>query len=1261
MAFMNTTTQLEKALEAIDQACFQNLINHLLYLQGNKFIGAPGAVVGKEKTSKGTPDSFFVDDGKYTFVECTTQEKIGESKSFFEKLSKDIDHCFKEDLTAIEKQKIQKVILACNEKVSAKEFDLLNIKVKSYNSDTKFELLNIQNLPMLIYDFPKLAEEYLNVQIIKGDIFTLEEFLLKTTKGLQPSLTNEFIGREEELKNSVQALKKYDILLLSGGAGIGKSKLAVKILEDLSKDGYIPIVIQSSGVSLWDDYQHLFLPGKQHIILFDDANKSIANLNYLLNKLETSQSYSAKVIITSRDYVKKQVSATLENYPYEEINISDFKDDEIGKIIVAALPNLKYHSDIKRNVVELAKGNARVALMATYSVTPGSETNYLSSPVLLYERYFKKISKDIGVFNSPIILKSLAIVSFFGVLDRKNEELKTMLSIKFGIDWNELWTAIMELHNSEILDVYSDEIVKVSDQVLATYAFYKCFIDDKSSVINYAEWIAAFIERFSHRIRITLIDANNTFVYYHIKDLVSPHLNEVVKQINSDEELYAFYKLFWFYKGRDCLLYLKKWIESLSQEQHPDSVEFSFVHNDHTTATKYFELLKGFWNQPNELLMPSLELTFTLLEKQPSRLPEILKFIKEDFSYKIEDLEQGYLRQNTLLDVLLKQNLSKIQKDFVEGVFLHIAEMLIGWHFNHIGPGKGNAFTIYNFDLVRTDTLMKLRERILNQTLRLFKSESEHSQKILHKIMYPGGDIDKSIYPDELPIYKALISDKLDTNQYSHCKFVSVLAKHLTEAGTAYPESWNKYIESDIRKLSKFLKADWEYKDGRSIEESRKEKQKEFDNFIESNDRQVIERFLLNIDYLHKQQSDINSWHILSAVTNIYFSIARKDKKEFEYALRLFFSGKVAFPLQSSAISFALFENIITGEELLRIMNEYEFKEKPHWESTLLAMLPEEQITKSFLILLIKTFEKPNANMYTYRMLDYLKYKTAFDENKQGNPELESHNIITYLTSIILNNTSKTNPDFGFDFCAECASYFTSHLDLLKDVYWAKYKRDPHFDYDGKELKSILDLDKHFINKSLKNGIIGFKYSSNIRLEDINTDVIWDYPEHKELIEDLLITILDKVDYTFLAEDDVYSLFRFRNKDEHVTKKAKSLIFKLTRKNSRNEKLLLILVEVVYHFYRDWFIKYFREFLILNKNIETAKKINFGRSESWSGSRVPLIQKKIEFYQDILRMINTLPDILDYSEHIDYFEQKIGWKKKEIQDEQREDFMEEFY
>ncbi|MCA5005645.1 nSTAND3 domain-containing NTPase [Sphingobacterium bovistauri] len=1258
---MNTITQIENALKAIDQAKFQTLVNHLLYLQGNKFIGAPGAVVGKEKTSKGTPDSFFVDGDKYIFVECTTQEKIGEAKSFFQKLSKDIDHCFDEGKTAIPKEKVAKVVLACNEKITAEEYRLLDTKVKTYHPEAEIEVLNIQNLPILINEFPKLADGYLGIPILKGDIYPLEEFLLKTKTGLQPSLTNEFIGREEEIKNGIAALKKHDILLLSGGAGVGKSKLAVKILDELSKVDYIPIVIQSSGVPLWEDYRHLFLPGKQYIILFDDANKSVNNLNYLLSKLRESKSYAAKLVITSRDYVKKQVSAALGDWSYQEFNIPEFKDAEIENIIIAALPNLQYHREIKQKIVDLAKGNVRVALMATYSVTPDSEKNYLDSPVMLYEKYFKKISEEIGILDNAIVLQSLAIVSFFSVLDRNNEKLKADIEDKFGIDWNELWSAILELHNNELVDVYADEIVKVSDQVLSTYAFYKCFIDDQTAVINYGDWIATFIEKHSNRIRITLVDVNNTFTYHHIKELVLPHLNKVSEQIISDEERqYAFYDLFWIYKDLDCLLYLRKWIMSLPQEEHPGSLNFDTV-NSLQPETRHFGLLKRFWNHPNEYLNPSLKLTFELAERQPSLLPEISKSINEDFKYKIEDLEHRYLRQNMLFDVLLDDKWNDTQKTIVNGIFLRLSDVLLGWHYTQYGPTKGHEFTYYNFNLYKSEALSYLRMRILAQLYDLFEIDNKQCAKVLMKIVHPGGDIDKSLYAEELPIYEKIISHKLDHRQSSHCKFVSSLSEHLEKVATAIPESWNDFINSDIQKLSDLLKPDWKDRKSKSLEERPKERLNKINDVVNGSDWPDLEQLLLNVNSLYDQEQGNSAKYMQAPATNIYIAIARKDKAQFENALRLHFSGKVHFPLSSLVFHIPLQEEIITGEELFRIVDSYEFEDRFFWESVLVTSLPEQQINEHFLKLLLALFNNGNRSVNVHNMHDYLKYWMAFENYKAKAPELGNHNIITYLASLILARKNQTSNPFGYDFFSECASYFSNHIEQLKSAYWAQHEIDPGFDYEDKELRAMLDLDRHFIHETFSNGAIGLGYTAKINLSNINISLLWEYPEYEELVENLLFDVVEKERFSSTYEQAIFNLFRLKSADENSMKKVKSLIIKLTQKYAQNDKVLLILIETVYNNYNDWIIPYYRDFLLLRKDIEITKKNDFGRSGSMSGSWVPVYQRRIDFYQSIINMINTLPDILDYAEHIAYFEQLIAWKKEDIKKEMKRDFMEEHY
>jgi hypothetical protein len=77
----------------------------------------------------------------------------------------------------------------------------------------------------------------------------------------------------------------------------------------------------------------------------------------------------------------------------------------------------------------------------------------------------------------------------------------------------------------------------------------------------------------------------------------------------------------------------------------------------------------------------------------------------------------------------------------------------------------------------------------------------------------------------------------------------------------------------------------------------------------------------------------------------------------------------------------------------------------------------------------------------------------------------------------------------------------------------------------------------------------------------------------------------------------------------------------------------------------------------LNKDFEILKDIFFSVSISvMSGSLIPRMQRELKRVKDVLEMVRTLPGILDYVVHIEYLEAKIGWIKKDIQDEYRRDF-----
>ena len=56
---MDISALIEKELETINESDFQKLCFDFINFKYYTFISAPGAVVSKNKTSKGTPDGYF--------------------------------------------------------------------------------------------------------------------------------------------------------------------------------------------------------------------------------------------------------------------------------------------------------------------------------------------------------------------------------------------------------------------------------------------------------------------------------------------------------------------------------------------------------------------------------------------------------------------------------------------------------------------------------------------------------------------------------------------------------------------------------------------------------------------------------------------------------------------------------------------------------------------------------------------------------------------------------------------------------------------------------------------------------------------------------------------------------------------------------------------------------------------------------------------------------------------------------------------------
>ena len=81
-------SEIEAAIRAIiDVGTFQNLCNEILRREINAPITSLGSQSGTNKTTAGTPDTYYFDGDSYIFVEYTTTEN--ESTRLFAYISGD--------------------------------------------------------------------------------------------------------------------------------------------------------------------------------------------------------------------------------------------------------------------------------------------------------------------------------------------------------------------------------------------------------------------------------------------------------------------------------------------------------------------------------------------------------------------------------------------------------------------------------------------------------------------------------------------------------------------------------------------------------------------------------------------------------------------------------------------------------------------------------------------------------------------------------------------------------------------------------------------------------------------------------------------------------------------------------------------------------------------------------------------------------------------------------------------------------------------
>lgn len=453
---MSRINAIQNAILELDGGTFQKLIDAYLFKKLNfSNINPLGSQTGTNKVTKGTPDSFVKNEnGKYTLIMYGAVESIP-----FQKIKQDILSCFEKDKLEIEEEKIEKIIsVYTSTNLHIEQLE----ELKNLVSGVEIELIGLGTISHdLLINYPVLAKEYLDIAIDTEQILSITDFVNRYDKnGMNAPLDIEFMHRESELTNLCHSIENYGVTILTGNSGVGKSRLAIEACQKYEQEGYKVWCIKNNGQALFDDVRFYISEHRKYLLFIDDANQT-SNLEYILEYVtNASEKLTVKILMTVRDYAKKRVEMITGNYfQINEITVEPFTADEIKSILKNKLKIL--NGDYLNRITKIAKGNARLAILAgQFAIQKGFYG--IKNATDVFKNYYGEVLDSQNLQKREVCV--LFTVSLLGTVrvDDSNE-LETKILEYFGLDRLSFLNACHKLNEMELLDLYHDQVVRISD------------------------------------------------------------------------------------------------------------------------------------------------------------------------------------------------------------------------------------------------------------------------------------------------------------------------------------------------------------------------------------------------------------------------------------------------------------------------------------------------------------------------------------------------------------------------------------------------------------------------------------------------------------------------------------------------------------------------------------------------------------------------------------------------------------------------------
>jgi hypothetical protein len=1245
---MSKLTDIKQKILQLDGGAFQELCDAYLFKLGYENGLSLGTKSGTMKTTKGIPDTYFLDPSeKYIFVMYTTQQS-----NIYEKIYEDICDCLNPEKTGVPVQDITEIIY-CHTSSNLSAGKSKELHDFCTASNILLRLYGIDEIASNIYTrLHGISRDFLGISISTEQIFEVKEFIsVYDSNGMAAPLSTIFQFREKEVIETLTKIENTKVTVITGPAGIGKTRLALECCQKYAfENNYRFFCIQSNRLPIYEDLKvYLDTPNK-YLLLIDDANQ-ITGLQHILQYLtKHSQGYDVKIVITVRDYAKLTTIQDIRNFTIPEIcTISTFSDDEIKKLLEANLQIL--NSTYLDKIVRIAEGNARLAIIAGKLAIETQSLSSINDATQLYEGYYGKFIQS-NIFDQNRDLCAVAgIIAFLTAINLEHLENLMPLLDQLDISSSLFVKCAHQLHELELVDIYNDKAVKISDQCLGNYLLSYVFI--KKRIIPLSVMLKVCFGSYKPRVINTVNTLANIFASKDMHQQLEKEISIVWDDFEKSHSplFFDFVKVFYSIRPTETLLMLKERIDALPQGSlDSSSIDFEKESRNHSVNDDILSILGGF-NDKSDLPL-ALDLLFMYYKKKPQNFMSFYHTIIDSFGVRKDSHRYDYWTQTQLVSKFIEHADEWNNKD-VCILFNKVSAKFLKLHFSPTEAGRGHTFIMYQIPVQLSDGSKKYRELIWNSLFEIY-CDNESNQLEIEQLIKEYGQFSRDKVEKELVQFDSqfiirFFSQLFSSNKLSHCIIAKIVTDQLKRIALDVQPYLSDYLNSSDYLIYKILKGE------RHLEEFDWEKEQELkkaeiQRLLSDGTEEKILR-IIQICSIYQDYDSKNVWDIKEGLSYAFIQLAT-NKKLFLYAVNTYLAHNTPINLYPDNIVNKLFE-LFGTEQTYEIINNYEFDHKNAWKFSFFKNLPFDSISEKAVQQLYDFLSENEGNITSspHREIEFLDKYRQFDNDvfvKAGLIILGKHKYSPFMFSLYFYPMFSpyddgTNLDIVKD-------RFKNDFSLLKEIYLKLISYDKHIDNDGRYLI-------YFI----KNQILFIDEFIEFTLKDENT--LWNDEEKRLSVIwncDKYIQYADHIFKAYYCNENLYNwqiakyvgqLFMIGNNSETKIDRQDEWVSHFIEVNFNNTEFMKIIFSSIseVELSPERRKKHILHFIKLNSNPLLFDEIQLEpRGYGGVGSMIPYMEARISFLESLLPALNGLT----YLKHKQRIERSIEAWRRSIEREQ---------